>query len=271
MIRSFLLTAALCIGALQAQAHEFWISPDAYAVDVGDPVTARFRNGEELRGSTLSFIPGRSARFDMVVGGEVLPVPAQIGDDPAFDLPRLREGLVAIVHETRDQDLRYDAKDGRSGWERFVAFTEHKAMDGVPEAHLARGLPREGVTERYRRFAKALVAVGDGAGSDRAVGLRTEIVAEANPYTDDLSGGMPVRVLFEGAPRADAQIELFEKGADGAVSITLHRTDADGRAVLPVAPGHEYLADAVTMLPAEDGDAMWESLWAALTFAVPDA
>ena len=264
----------MCILALQAQAHEFWISPDAYQVAPGETVTARFRNGEELVGSTLSFIPGRSVRFDVVVGGEARKVMARIGNDPAFEVADLPEGLAIIVHETTDGVVTYTAQDGRSGWERFVAFTEHKAMDGVPEAHLARGLSQEGITERYRRFAKALVAVGNGAGSALEVGLRTEIVAEANPYADDLSGGLPVRVLFEGSPRVGAQVELFERALgdpEGAVSITTYTTDADGRAVLPVRVGHEYLADSVAMLPVEAGGATWQSLWAALTFAVPGA
>ena len=265
--------AALCIAAAGAQAHEFWIEPEAYQVDPGMPANAAFRVGEEFSGSSFSYIPGRSTRFDMVVGGAVRPVPARMGDNPAFAVGDLPDGLLVIVHETGDAILTYAPKDGRTGWERFVRFTEHKAMDGAIEAHRVRGLPEEGVRERYRRFAKALVAVGDGAGSDRAVGLRTEIVAEANPYTDDLSGGLPVRVLLDGAPRGDAQVELFEKAPDGRVEITLHRTDAAGRAVLPVRPGHAYLADAVALVPVDpaeaDDDAMWWSLWAALTFAVP--
>ena len=270
MIRPLVFAAALCIAAAQVQAHEFWIAPERFEVPEGEPVAASFRNGEKLRGSSLSFLPNRSERFDMVVRGETRPVPARIGDDPAFAVADLPEGLVVIVHETAPRRLTYADKDGRTGWERFVAFTGHKAMRGVLEAHRERGLAEEGVTERYRRFAKALVAVGDGAGADAPTGMLTEIVAEANPYADDLSAGLPVRVLMDGAPRADAQVELFEEDAEGVVSITKHRTDAEGRAVLPVKPGHSYLADAVAMRAAE-GDAQWESLWAALTFAVPGA
>lgn len=265
---------ALTILAAPSQAHEFWIEPEPFAVPAGATVTATLRNGETFAGSSFSYIPGRTARFDMVTRDGVAPVPARMGDNPAFAVEDVPEGLLVIVHETADQRLTYRPRDERTGWERFVGFTEHKAMDGVPERHLERGFDREGVTERYRRYAKALVAVGDGAGADAPTGLRTEIVAEANPYTDDLSGGMPVRVLLDGAPRAAAQVELFERAPDGTVAVTTHRTDAEGVAVLPVRAGHEYLADAVAIEPldpeAEDG-AQWRTLWAALTFAVPGA
>ena len=127
--------------------------------------------------------------------------------------------------------------------------------------------------ERYSRYGKALIAVGDGAGADREAGLETEIVALANPYTDDLSDGLPVRVLYQGAPRADAQVELFAKSPEGEVEITLLRTDAEGVALLPVTPGQVYLADAVVVRPLEpvaEDDPVWESLWASLTFKVPE-
>lgn len=264
----------MCIFAAPVQAHEFWIEAEDYTVASGEPVIASFRNGQEMSGSALSYIPRRSVLFDMVVDGKVVEVPSRIGNNPAFNVAGLPDGLLTILHETTDTDLTYTEKDGRSGWERFAAFVEHKDLGDVAAEHEARGIPQENPGERYSRFAKALVAVGDGAGEDMRRGLRTEFVIGANPYVDDLSGGLPVQLFFEDAPKADAQIEMFDKSPDGSVEITLHRTDIEGRATLPVEVGHEYLLDSVTILPIEpaaEGDPAWQTLWAALTFAVPEA
>ena len=104
-------------------------------------------------------------------------------------------------------------------------------------------------------------------------GLETEIVALNNPYTDPASEGMRVKVLYQGSVRADAQVEVFEKASDGTVDVALYRTDAEGLAVLPLKPGHEYLVDAVVLRDTGNNDpaagAVWHSLWASLTFAVP--
>ncbi|MDU8910441.1 DUF4198 domain-containing protein [Aestuariicoccus sp. MJ-SS9] len=267
-MKAILGAAALVLaGAIPALAHEFWIEPENYEVAADAPLTAALRVGENMKGSAYAYVPPNFRRFDLVMGDMVVPVEGRAGDRPALNMAAPAEGLAVVVHQTRDYLLTY------RDWAKFENFTTHKDFAWAMARHDERGLPRTDFREQYSRYGKALIAVGTGAGADREVGLLTEIVAEANPYTDDLSGGFPVQVLYEGAPRADTQIELFEKAPDGTVEATLHRTDAEGRAVLPVKPGHEYLVDSVVMRemePASDTDPVWESLWASLTFKVPE-
>ncbi len=254
---------AVALSVLPAAAHEFWILPEAFMVPSGQEIKAEIQVGQDFKGPSYSYIPQNFKRFDLVQGGAVVPVKGVIGDRPALAQAAPGAGLVTVVHQTKDYLLTY--KD----WETFVAFTEHKDFTWAQGRHLARGLTKDRVRERYIRYAKSLVAVGDGAGQDSEVGLLTEVVALANPYTDDLSGGFPVRILYEGAPRVDVQVEVFAKAADETVEVTKYRTDADGVAVIPVQPGVAYLVDAVVMREigpdTEDGPT-WESLWASLTF-----
>lgn len=259
--------AALALSAVAARAHEFWLSPEAWQVAPGAPLRVATRVGERFKGPSYIYNPGRIVRFDVVQGEALARVEGRLGDDPALQAPAPGEGLAIVVHETTDSRLTYRE------WELFVNFVEHKAFPGLPEAHAARGLPETGFAETYRRYAKALVAVGAGAGADRPVGLETEIVALANPYRDDLSGGLPLQVLRDGAPRVDAQLELFDRAPDGEVVVTTYRTDAAGQVTVPVTAGHEYLADAVILDDTGNDDPaagpVWHSLWASLTFAVP--
>lgn len=238
-----------------------------YIVEPGENVIADLRVGQGFEGSSFSYIPANFVRFELISGKDVRAVEGRIGDRPALDVAGLPAGLWVVVHETSDSRLTYQE------WGKFTGFVDHKDLTGTLKNHIARGLPQSGFREQYRRFAKSLIAVGDGIGSDREVGLRTEIVAGVNPYTDNLINGLPVLVLYEGAPRSDVQVEIFDRDSAGEVTISTTRTDAAGRAVIPVEPGHEYNIDAVVMLPLEVGDPatepVWESLWAGLTFAVP--
>lgn len=247
-------------------AHEFWVEPESYTIAETDSLNANLRNGQFFAGPTIPYISGTIERFEVIAGDDVLPVGGRLGDRPALKGLSVPEGLAIIVFESTDSRLNYD------DWEMFTAFVEHKDLKGTIEAHRERGLPETNFDENYRRFSKALVAVGDGRGADRQVGLLTEIVAGANPYTDDVSGGMPLQVFYDGEPRADVQIELFERAPDETVTIETYRTDAEGRAVVPVKPGYTYLADAVAIRPLDGSTgngAVWHTDWAALTFAVP--
>ena len=237
-------------------------------MDAGAPIVAATRVGQEFKGASYSYNPGTFRQFEIAQGAERVPVEGRLGDRPAVNQAAPGDGLAVVLHVTVDSALTYD------DLEKFRTFVTHKDAAWVLEAHAARGLPETGFSEAYSRYAKALVAVGTGAGEDQAFGLLTEIVGLANPYTDDVSGGVPVALTYDGAPRANAQIEVFEKGADESVEIFTVRTDADGHALVPVKPGHRYMLDAVVLREpsaalSNDLGVVWESLWANLTFAVP--
>lgn len=261
------LAAGLFVWGSVANAHEFWISPEAYVIPNGSEVQAQLRVGQEFSGAGYSFNPRNFTRFELVQGDTVTPVEGRIGDTPALGMEAPDEGLLVVVHETTANSLSY------TDMEKFRKFAVHKDFEWVMDTHTERGLSTNKFYERYHRYAKSLISVGNGTGADRNMGLKTEIVALANPYTDALDT-LPVQVLLDGAPRADAQIEVFERAPDDTVKITLHRTDAEGRGDVPVKPGHEYLVDAVALLPLEPGDGpsdpVWWSLWASLTFKMPD-
>ena len=99
--------------------------------------------------------------------------------------------------------------------------------------------------------------------------METEFVALSNPYTDPPGEGMPVRLLYRDAPRADAPVEVFARAPGGTVTRSVMRTDAQGEVTIPVAPGHDYLLNAVVLRLLEDRREVWETLWASLTFHVP--
>lgn len=155
-----------------------------------------------------------------------------------------------------------------------MKFVAHKDFKDAVKIHEARGWPQENFHETYTRHSKSLIAVGHGEGADRAFGLATEFVALDNPYLDGFGGTLEIALLFNGMPRADAQIEVYERNGEGDVTVTIQRTDAAGHAIIETKAGYEYLLDAVVLRPASDGDIpqgepVWETLWAALTFAVP--
>jgi len=174
---------------------------------------------------------------------------------------------MVIIHASNGLVLTWDE------FARFEAFVVHKDAKWALEAHKTRGLSQEGVREVYSRYAKSLVGIGSAEGDDVVAGLETEIVALENPYTGNMSDGIDVRVLYQGAPRANEQVEVFEQ-LGGNVSVFTVRTNGNGVATVPVKAGARYMLDAVVLREpsaemASQQRVVWESLWANLTFGVP--
>lgn len=203
------------------------------------------------------------------MGGDVASVEGTMGDRPAASIPTVDDGLMVLIHATTDTTLAW------TEWAKFESFVKHKDAEWVLEAHKARGLSEDDRRELYSRYAKSLISVGTGQGADFETGLLTEIVALENPYTDNVADGIDVRVLYQGAVRAEAQVEVFEKAGDDSVEIFTVQTDTNGKATVPVKPGYRYMLDAVVLREPEaavaaEKNVQWESLWANLTFAIPE-
>ncbi len=268
-MRALILALSLGLTSIAGSAfgHEFWIDPEKFVVSPGQPIRANIRTGEGFKGAASVYLPNRFRRFEIAQGSRSFPVSGIVGDSPAVNQPA-RDGLAVIIHETTSSTLTYEELA------KFEKFVTHKDARFTLDVHREKGFPETDFTEIYSRYAKSLVAVGSGAGSDRAVGLETEIVALANPYTDNVSGGLPVRVFYQSAPRPNAQVEVFERAPGGAIRVFTTKTNQSGLAMVPVKRGHTYMLDAVVLREPAKGSVsakvVWESLWANLTFAVPE-
>lgn len=264
-----LLALVFAFVAAPLAAHEYWIEPQAYQIPANGQLVADLVNGEEFKGSKLAYIPQRFVHFVAVMNGKVAPVPGRVGDMPALTMDLPTEGLAVVAYQSRNLTVDYEE------WEKFKSFVKHKDLGDAEAMHTARGFAIGGLTEVYSRYSKSLVAVGAGGGEDVRTGLTTELVALTNPYTDDVSDGIRVQLFYLQNVRANTQVEVFEKAPDGSVAQAFYRTDSDGIATIPVKAGHTYMADAVVLREpkenvAADTGAVWETLWANLTWAVPN-
>lgn len=259
-----------CVVSSSSRAHELWLEGADYEIGVNDKVVSDLKVGQNFKGSTYSFFPNDFQRFDIALADQVKPVEGRLGNRPAVDVNALGEGLNILVYQSNNMIVTYTEFD------KFASFVEHKDFEIALSQHEALGFPKDKFREVYSRYAKSLVGVGAAQGSDKAYGLETEIVALENPYTGNLDDGFDVKVLYQGNPRKNAQVEVFEKSANESddVRVFTTRTDDNGIASITVKPGHSYQLDAVVIRQpssalAAEKDAVWETLWANMTFEAP--
>jgi len=249
-------------------AHELWIEPAEYQVQSFDNVVAGIKNGEDFEGTQLSYLPRDFEHFVILGANQAIGVVSRIGDRPAIDQAAPGAGLNIIVYESKPTTISYDS------FEKFENFATNHGVDNIAKTHYARGLSSGKFSEVYTRYSKALVSVGNALGADRHIGLEAELVALENPYLLKDATDIRVQLFFNGAPLPQSQLELYSKTSSGELSASVHHTDADGIATLPIVSGSQYMANAVIFRqPHErhrDTNAVWETLWANLTFAVPN-
>lgn len=266
MSRLFGILALFGLISPAASAHEFWIQPHEYRIEAGTPLIADLRVGQDFKGNAMSYFPDTFTVFSITGPNSAAPINGRIGDRPAVNITPLEDGLQILSHVSTTSRLDY------SEFAKFERFVTNHSMGWVLEAHAARGLPELGFHEGFTRFVKSLVAVGSGAGHDQYTGMFFEIVALENPYTGDISDGLPVVLLFQSSPIPDIQIDLFFQGGDELTKTRVF-TDANGRAIIPNLGAGEYMINAVHMIIPFEADMartgiVWHSLWASLTYAI---
>ena len=266
-IIKLILTLGFMAAALGAQAHEFWIQPHKYRLEDGNRLVADVRVGMDFGGNQMAYLPNAINAFNITDASGTHKIEGRIGDIPAVNITPTEDGLQILNLFSTSSTITWD------DFQKFDDFVNLHGMGWVLARHAERGLPDTGFKEAYTRFVKSLVAMGDGAGQDHFMGMFFELVAGKNPYTDNMSNGMPITVLFKGQPLPGKQVDLFYRNLDGVVSRLSVQADANGRAVIPNIGAGEYMVNVVHMIePSAEQQArtgvVWHSLWGSITYAI---
>lgn len=234
-MKRFLLTALL---ARAAFAHDFWIEPSTFRPAPATMFTASLRLGENFEGEIVPRRPSRIVTFTVRDGAGEQPVNGFVNQDPAGYVRIDRAGTVVIGYS----GVPYPHDVSRATFEKFLR------EEGIENVLVTGGRQRE----RFQRFAKSIVHVGDRHTRAPAFGFLFELVPDE---------GDVVRVLYQQRPLPGTLVAAIS--SDGRrVSA---RSDAGGNATLKLDKG-VWLIKSVHVLPAAPGsDYDWDSLWASVT------
>lgn len=259
--------SALILLMLSSQlvAHEFWLEPINFKIKADEKLRAHEKVGQDFKGNKYAYLSSSYKSLDLTMGTKTHEIKSRLGDLPAISVLVKEEGLAILSAITTPSSVTYET------WEKFSDFIKNKGLDWVFDAHEKRNLPEENVVESYRRYAKSLIKVGHGKGSDHALGLLFEWVVETNPYTSD-EKNIKAQLLWQGQPHANAHVSIFNRIGDELIKTGL-TTDSEGRVEIPRAKGGKFMINAVQMIEAtkeitKETGAVWDSRWASMTYEV---
>lgn len=269
VLRAAGLAAALLVGSVTVlSAHDFWVVPQLFRVPEGWAVHVAGQTGMNFPESLSAIEPGRVAEAELVSADDRITVERSFRSGSSLMMEARPEAAgqwwAAVALETRP--IRLSA-------EQFDAYLEHDGVWDVLEERRTSGASPDSVDERYTKYAKALVQVGEEGPEayGRRVGHPIEFVPLEDPF--DLRPGdrFRARLLWRGEPLANHVVFAGRAGAEGP---TAHaRTDDSGVVELPIFVSGPWYLKAIQMVEApDDPEVEYRSHWATLTFDVaPEA
>ncbi len=178
-----------------------------------------------------------------------------------------RAGTYVVGWEATPSYIKIDAAT-------FLKYLEADGYTNVIEQIKKRGDEKKEGTEKYIRYLKTLVQVGDQRTEHykESLGYKIELIPSSNPYSVKIGDPLEFQLLFDGKPLAGARVlatyEGFSKEHD--VYAQSVQSGKDGKFKVVIDHPGLWMIRANHMLPLSgDPKAEWESFWANVTFEIP--
>ena len=247
-------------------AHDLWIVPGKYRLRAEEATRVFVNSGDVFPESLTLLGEHRLSAVHSVSSAGELPVSdfRVDGQSLTFDFQSAAPGAHIIVLETRPRTVRMKAED-------FEDYLAEEGLAAIAEMRSELGETGEPAVERYAKWAKTVVDVGDELGNERlwaeAVGQTLEIVPMEHPNRVQPGGTLRLRVLLEGEPLEGASVTGAR--ASGPAKEIRTTTDDEGEALVTLtAPGRWYLRALHVTHMEGDPEVDWQSYWSTLTFEV---
>ncbi len=248
-------------------AHDYWLQPNKFVFSKNGTLIVHLYVGDKLtKELEREFQKNMTLRFEILTNSKNLNLLSELQDKA---LPVLKrkidfEGLALIA---MDRDYAYI----KLNQNEFAEYLKHEEMSEIEE--LRKKLPpREFERERYSRYIKSLIAVGDNFDGDiykKVLGQKLEIVLLNNPYKLKPGDSVKAKILFRGKPLSGKTVMAYNV-YDGKLFEYKAKTDENGEVKFKVEYSGFWLIRLVHLLPCERcEDVDWESFWASFSFFIP--
>jgi uncharacterized GH25 family protein len=259
---TFVLTILLSVNNF---AHEYWFEPETFFPAAGEKTVVHLYVGDGLTKDREErpFQLAKTERFQIFSMNQPLDLKSSLTDEalPIYNFSAERAGNYLLAMERNWSYIKLEPQ-------KFEDYLREDGMEYVSAERAKLGETAKEGRERYSRFLKSLLQVGDKRDDTykKTLGLKLEITPLENPYAKRVGDRLKFQINFDGKPLADRAVF-----ADNRASKTQKMTtDKNGRVTIKIDRSGLWLVRLVTMrrCAADCGEADWESFWGAITFGV---
>jgi ketosteroid isomerase-like protein len=263
-------SSLVAIGAFVgiADAHDFWLVPNAFHVADGGALEVRGQTSSRFPTSESAVTPDRITEARVVGGGEDVRI-AEVSTSGTSLLLRHRprtagQRLIAVSIAPRSV---------RASGPRFKQYIELEGNPALAARYEREGLlPKtDSITRRYAKYAKTFVEVGRGGARSfaRVLGQPLEFIPLSDPATLKAGDTLALRLLYKGQPLAEMAVHAGVARGEGEPEDVHLATDRSGIARVALTSGGLWNVRTLHVVPAPAGSgADWDSHFATVVFSV---
>jgi uncharacterized GH25 family protein len=253
-------------GAPSAVAHDLFFRSPRYRLAPGQRVVVDVLNGTFSK-SDNAIERERLADLSVVTpsGRVALDVRSWTETEPksTLEVATAAPGTYLVGAAIKPRVLKLSGRE-------FGAYLKEEGLDEVLARRVEQKRVDEPSRERYSKYLKALLQVGDTPTDVPALGHAAEIVPDQHPYRLKPGDELSVRCLVDSKPWAGRVV--FAGGREGTTDRRLPQqrlvTDGEGRARVRLGAAGVWYVKFVAMREVDEAEVNYESLWATLRFAV---
>lgn len=263
MNKGILLVFLTIFYAKVAFAHEYWLEPKKFWGQIGEEIPIQLYVGDSLVKELEErvFQKDKTPVFRLFSAGEVFDLKAFIADGakPVYVLKPKRDGGYLFFMHRNWSYITLPA-------DKFELYLKEDGMEYIIEERKKRGEQEKPARERYCRFIKTLVQIGDTKDKTykSQTGAILDIIPMENPYLKRLGDTLRFQVLFEGKPLSNKSVFAIHK----ELGRRRYLTNQDGIFQMKLEKPGLWLVHLVLMRRCNCNDADWESFWGAFSFGV---
>jgi uncharacterized GH25 family protein len=267
-MKSKILSTMICAVLLSgsAFAHEYWFEPETFFPALGQKTVVRLYVGDGLikDREERPFQLAKTTMFQLFsASAQTLNLKTSLVDEalPIYHFSPDRAGNYLLAMERNWSYIKIEPQ-------KFESYLREDGMDYILDERERLGESSKEGRERYSRFIKSLLQVGDKRDEtyNKTVGLKLEITPLENPYSKKLGDKLAFQILFDGKPLVGKT--AFADNRKGATQKMT--TDSEGKVTMKIDRSGLWLVRLVVMqrCTKDCNEADWESFWGAYSFGM---
>jgi len=247
-------------------AHEYWFEPETFFPAPGQKTVVHLYVGDGLikDREERPFQLAKTTMFQLFsASSETANLKTSLVDEasPIYNFAANRAGNYLLAMERNWSYIKIEPQ-------KFESYLREDGLDYILGERERLGESSEEGRERYSRFIKSLLQVGDKRDEtyNKIVGLKLEITPLENPYSKRLGDELAFQVLFDGKPLV-GKTAFADNRNRPTQKMT---TDSEGKITMKIDRSGLWLVRLVVMqrCTKDCNEADWESFWAAYSFGM---